>query len=242
MNFFSFNFPLREHFFLYLGDSLLPSSCLGRYALPLCLSQKKTGPFYSSLRKQLTFGDSTTGLSTKWRLKQRRNSILITCHYPDRGSASDWSCRVGKLIQPIRNTTQIWVDASSVWNFCARFSDVIWRGKQWWRRQMSVFVSGCFYTIFLGKTMWQNLSVSKSLSFLQSHVPLNSSICQSEEGLNLFSPEPFWLFISCLHDDAYLSTIVIKEQIKESEKLPNVCPWQNKANRFNKAQVRLWSI
>ena len=56
---------------------------------------------------------------------------------------------------------------------------------------MSVVVSGCFYTIFLGKTLSQNLSVGKSLSFLQSHVPLNSSICQSEEGLNLFSPEPF---------------------------------------------------
>ena len=92
---------------------------------------------------------------------------------------------------------------------------------------------------FVGKTLWQKLSVSKSLSFLWSHVSLNSSICQSEEGLNLFSPEPFWLFISCLHDDAYLSTIVIKEQIKKSVKLPNVCPSHNKANRFNKAQKDL---
>ena len=31
-------------------------------------------------------------------------------------------------------------DASSVWNFCARFSDVIWRGNQWWRREMWAFV------------------------------------------------------------------------------------------------------
>ena len=28
----------------------------------------------------------------------RRNSILMMCHYPDLGSASDWSCRVGNLI------------------------------------------------------------------------------------------------------------------------------------------------
>ena len=27
----------------------------------------------------------------------------------DLGSASDWLCRVGNLIQPIRGTTQIWV-------------------------------------------------------------------------------------------------------------------------------------
>ena len=40
---------------------------------------------------------------------ERRNSILMTRHYPDLGSASDWSCRVGNLIQPIRSTTQIWV-------------------------------------------------------------------------------------------------------------------------------------
>ena len=29
--------------------------------------------------------------------------------YPDLSSASDWSCRVGNLLQPIRSTPQIWV-------------------------------------------------------------------------------------------------------------------------------------
>ena len=85
----------------------------------------------ASLRKQTSFGDDTTGFlpceqrpfdlprqvdrtlgrskglcsqgtgfPAKWRLRnERRNSILTTCHYPDPGS-----------------------DASSVWNFCARFS------------------------------------------------------------------------------------------------------------------------
>ena len=33
----------------------------------------------------------------------------MTRHYPDLGSASDWSYRVGNLIQPIRSTTQLWV-------------------------------------------------------------------------------------------------------------------------------------
>ena len=32
-------------------------------------------------------------------------------------------------------------DASSVWNFCARFSDVISRGNQWWRLEMSAVFS-----------------------------------------------------------------------------------------------------
>ena len=40
-------------------------------------------------------------------------------HYPDLGS-----------------------DAPSVWNFFARFSDVISRANQWWRREMSAVFSG----------------------------------------------------------------------------------------------------
>ena len=60
--------------------------------------------------KQPTFGDATTGFPAKWRLRnERTNSILMTRHYPDLGSASHWSCHVGNLIQPIRSTTRIWV-------------------------------------------------------------------------------------------------------------------------------------
>ena len=67
---------------------------------------------FTSLRKQPTFGDPTTGFPAKWRLRnERRNSIPMTRHYPDLGSTSDWSCRVGNLIQQIRSTTQIWVVA-----------------------------------------------------------------------------------------------------------------------------------
>ena len=46
----------------------------------------------------------------KRRLRnERRNFILMMRHHLDLGSASDWSCRMGNLIQPIRSTTQIWV-------------------------------------------------------------------------------------------------------------------------------------
>ena len=63
-----------------------------------------------SLRKRLTFGDATTGFPAKWLLRnERRNSILMTRQYPNLGSASDWLCGVGNLIQPIRSTTQIWI-------------------------------------------------------------------------------------------------------------------------------------
>ena len=44
-----------------------------------------------SLRKQPTSREVATWTLTKWRLSnKRRNSILMTCHYPDLGSASDW--------------------------------------------------------------------------------------------------------------------------------------------------------
>ena len=33
----------------------------------------------------------------------------MTHNYPDLFRATDWSCRVGNLLQPIRNSTQIWV-------------------------------------------------------------------------------------------------------------------------------------
>ena len=41
--------------------------------------------------------------------KRAGHSILMTRHYPHQSSASDWSYRVGNLLQPIRNTIQIWV-------------------------------------------------------------------------------------------------------------------------------------
>ena len=84
----------------------------------------------ASLRKQPTFGDATTGFPAKWRLwNERRNSILMTHHYPDLGSASDWSCRVGNLIQPIRNTTQIWVVTRHQYGISALVSQTSFGGE-----------------------------------------------------------------------------------------------------------------
>ena len=83
-----------------------------------------------SQRKQPTFGDATTGFPAKWPLKNgRRSSILMTRHYPDLGSASDWSCRVGNLIQPIRSTTQIWVVTRHQYGISALVSQTSFGGE-----------------------------------------------------------------------------------------------------------------
>ena len=99
----------------------------------------------SRLRKQPAFRDFSTGFPTKWRLRNvRRNSILMTCHYTELGTAFDWLKQVSVAARPIRSTNLIWVvaDTSSEWNFYARSSDVISRGNQWWHREISSFFLG----------------------------------------------------------------------------------------------------
>ena len=40
---------------------------------------------------------------------ERRNSILMTCFYPDLGSTSDWLKQISLLARPVRSTTHIWL-------------------------------------------------------------------------------------------------------------------------------------
>ena len=56
------------------------------------------------------FGDATNGFPAIRRLRiKRKNSILMTRHHPDLGSASDWLNQISHSVRPIRSTTQIWV-------------------------------------------------------------------------------------------------------------------------------------
>ena len=67
---------------------------------------------------------------TKWPVRnKRRNSILMTCHHPELGNASDWSCRAGNLLQPIRSITQIWVVTRHQYGISALVSQTSFRGK-----------------------------------------------------------------------------------------------------------------
>ena len=65
---------------------------------------------HGSLREQRTLGDTTTGFPAKWRLKnERRSSILMTRHYPDLDSASDWLNQISHAARPFSSSIQIWV-------------------------------------------------------------------------------------------------------------------------------------
>ena len=97
----------------------LNSSCIRKSITLLFMSSSR-----NSLRRQPTLGDATTGFPAKWRLRnERRNSILMTRHYTDLGSASDWSRRVRNFIQPSRSTTQIRVVTRHQYGIAALVSE-----------------------------------------------------------------------------------------------------------------------
>ena len=69
---------------------------------------------YCNLSKRPTFREVTNGFPTKWRLRNDcRNSLLMTCHYPDLGSASD--CLKICFNQPEALTTSnLWMIRTSL--------------------------------------------------------------------------------------------------------------------------------
>ena len=117
--------------FLVTLISLMRTYWISQASLYLCaLSYLWCVLIFFSLRKQPTFGGATPGFPAKWRLRNwRRNSILMTRHYPDQGSASDWSCRVGNLIQPIRSATQVWVVKRHQYGISALVSQTSFGGE-----------------------------------------------------------------------------------------------------------------
>ena len=120
------------------------------------------GPVWRrSLRKQPTFGDATAGFLAKWRLRnKRRNSVLMTHHYPDLGILYCFLLVVphGKFDSANqKHYPDLGSDTSSVWNFCTRFSDVIWQGNQYMvvLPNVSCFNSQATYSV-QDSTTYQN--------------------------------------------------------------------------------------
>ena len=77
----------------------------------------------------------------------------MTCYYVDVGIAFYWLRKFASANQKHNVNPDLGSDASSIWNFCGRFSDVISCGNRWWRREMStVFSSKEKKTISRGST------------------------------------------------------------------------------------------
>ena len=61
---------------------------------------------------------------------ERRNSILMTCHYPDVNSVfSDWSCCEGNWFQLIRRITHGWAVTRHQYGFSELVSQTSFRGE-----------------------------------------------------------------------------------------------------------------
>ena len=74
--------------------------------------------------------------------KQHRNSILMTRHYSDLGSASNRLKQISYTARPIRSTTQVWVVMPHQYGISALASRTSFRGetrggiaKCWWFSQ-----------------------------------------------------------------------------------------------------------
>ena len=85
---------------------------------------------------------------------------LVEAHFP-RGSTNQHYLDLGS-------------DTSSVWNICARFSDVISRGNQWWRREMSA--------VFLGYCLFRQNADLLSVLVNYEHIPPKVDLTTSTKG------------------------------------------------------------
>ena len=101
----------------HVGSTTCPGETHSQYtgqSPPSAVKQKRWEIYptlhHLSLTKKPAIRETATGFPVKWLLRnEHRNSILITRHYQVLDSASDWSCCMRNLLQPIRSTTKIWV-------------------------------------------------------------------------------------------------------------------------------------
>ena len=80
------------------------------------------------------------------RNERRRNSILMTCHYPDLSSASDWLRQISFAARPIRSISQICIVTCHQYGISALDSQTSFRGDT------SGGVAKCRLFFFLGYT------------------------------------------------------------------------------------------
>ena len=106
---------------------------------------------------------ATTGFFAKWHLGNHcRNSILLTCHNPDLGSASDWLKQIYHATRPIRSTTLIWIVTHHQYGIPALVPQTSFRGET------SDGIAKCrlfFHAVF---SCYGNLNLSKTMTWVKS--------------------------------------------------------------------------
>ena len=115
----------------------------------------------SSLRKQPTFRDATPGFPLKWRLRNElTNSILMTRHY-----LHPFGWKLASTNQ--QHYSHLRSDASSIWKFCSRFSDVI----SWGKKVVASRNFSCFLRLFKLLTKQRSIFEQTKYSYRQNAKP-----------------------------------------------------------------------
>ena len=92
------------------------------------------GSWARSLKKQRTFRDTTSGFLRKitskdWMRAEIPYCWCVTSPIWDLGNTCDWPCRMWKLLQPNRNTSQIWVVTRQRCGISAHVPQTSFRGE-----------------------------------------------------------------------------------------------------------------
>ena len=101
----------------------------------------------------------------------------MTRHYPDLGSASDWSCRSWNLPPPIRSTIQIWVVTRHQWEFLRSFLRRHFAGKPVLASRIVV----CFLRLWLNE-IWKSCFMLKRMKIDDYTLNINWATGQAYRG------------------------------------------------------------
>ena len=83
---------------------------------------------YGFNRRHFATPSSTVSRKGVWE-SSAEIPVLMTHHYPDLDSASDWLKQISKAGRPIRSTTQIWVVTRHQYGISALVSQTSFRGE-----------------------------------------------------------------------------------------------------------------
>ena len=126
--------------------------------LNVMLDRKKNTTFYVAWGNRRHSRRHQQFLRKRLR-NERRNSILMTRHYPDLGSASDWFKQISQAAHDQSEAPDPYLgsDASSVWNFCV---------------VVTLRIAICFLRLHLSRTLCKRplsgVSKSKCLPVFRS--------------------------------------------------------------------------
>ena len=113
----------------------------------------------------------------------------MTHHYSDLGNVSDWSCRVGNLLQSVRSTAQIWVVTRHQYGIFALVSQTSFRGET------SCGVAKCrppsqptaCEQVGFSRTRWSHVSRLRLMTFYDAHHRHNVGYRERENGWKILN-------------------------------------------------------